>query len=662
MASASFGVGVGHPVVRGQSGNRVKVLQNGVGTTDVANTSPDHANAVNATLAERVEVVRGPATLLYGSGAIGGVVNVIDNRIPESLPDEPSFIVQQSRNSVSSQDETLIRIDGAAGNVAFHLDAFTRRSDNVEISGYAIDEEAVEELEELIHEYLEAAHGEEEGEDEEEPGHDEEELENTLGFLGNSDTESNGGNAGFSFVGENGFFGVSFSEVEQNYGLPPGVHAHSEEEHGEEEEEDHAGEDEDEAGHEEEVEFVRIAMEKSRYDFKGELRLDGGFIERVRGSFGVTDYLHDEIEIFEDGGREVGTRYRNDGNEGRITMTHAPLGGWSGVWGLQFSDTEFSAIGEEAFIAASDLASLGIFGVERYSAGNWTAELGFRFEDSSVDPNGRCEYSANTTSLSGSLLYDVGNDANLLFGASRSQRAPMVEELFSNVSEVTCAREDDDENLVLHAATNLLEIGNPLLEEETSNNLEFGYRQFGGAFTGEFSAFYNQVDNYIFLDLPGEEFEEQPLALYLQRDARFSGIEGEISLNVMEGGDSTLAVGLFGDMVNAEFDSGGNVPRIPASKIGAELRWFGENWSVHLHATRVNEQDDVATLELPTDGYTLLSLYADYHFEVGADSSLEVFLRGENLLDEEIRNHVSLLKNFAPEPGRGVMVGLRFEY
>lgn len=679
VANSSFGTGVGQVVIRGQSGNRVRVLQNGVGITDASSVSPDHAHGVNTPLAERVEVIRGPSALLYGSGVIGGVVNVIDNRIPESLPEEASFVVQQSHNTVSSQNDTLIRVDGAAGNVAFHLDAFTSRNDNVEISGYAIDEAAVEELEELIHEHLEEGHQDDEDEhhddedehhDDEDEHHDEEEeVENvnTNGFIGNSDAESIGGNFGFSFIGDNGFFGVSISEVEKDYGLPLGVHshAHGEEEHEDEhDEEEHHDEDEheDEGGHAEEVEFVRVLMEKTRYDFKGELRLDDGFIQNIRANVGITDYLHDEVEVFADGGRETGTGYFNEGSEGRVTMTHVPVGDWTGVWGMQFSNTEFSAIGEEAFIPHSDLNSLGFFGVERYDGGNWTGELGIRFEDSGVDPNGRCEFSGNTTSLSGSLLYDVGADANFLFGASRSQRAPTVEELYSNVSAATCATFDDPEDLVLHASTNLLEIGNPLLEEETSNNIEFGYRQFGGGFTGEFSAYYNQIDNYIFLDLTGEEFEEQQLASYLARDARFTGIEAEVSFNVVEGDNSSLALGLFGDMVNAEFDSGGYVPRIPASKIGAELRWFGGDWSMHLHVTRVSEQEDAAELELPTGGYTLLSFYADYHWDVGEDSSLEVFLRGENLLDEEVRNHVSFLKNYAPEPGRGIMAGVRFEY
>ena len=311
VANASFGTGVGLPVIRGQSANRVKVLQNGVGTIDASSVSPDHANAVNTTLSERLEIIRGPSALLYGSDAIGGVVNVIDNRIPESLPEEASFVVQQSHNTVSSQDDTLIRIDGAAGNVAFHLDAFRSRNDNVEISGHAIDEAAVEALEELIHEHLEERHHDDDHDDDhddhddhdedhdDEHDHEEEEVENTYGYIGNSDAESNGGNFGFSFVGDNGFFGVSVSEVEKNYGLPLGVHthAHGEEEHEDEHEheddhdddhddhdDDHEEEEhEDEHGHAEEVEFVRIDMEKTRYDFKGEYRSRRGLRrERAR--------------------------------------------------------------------------------------------------------------------------------------------------------------------------------------------------------------------------------------------------------------------------------------------------------------------------------------------------------------------------------------------
>jgi iron complex outermembrane receptor protein len=653
--SASFGTGVGQPIIRGQTGNRVTILQNGVGVTDASSLSPDHANSVEASLAERVEVVRGPSTLLYGSGAIGGVVNVIDNRVPETLVDSPEFVIQQSRNSVNNEEKTVIKLDASAGNFAFHLDAFRRDSENVDISGFAIDEFAVEELEELA----EALH-EEEGHDEEE--HDEDEFENTRGFIGNSDSESDGATLGFSWVGSNGFIGFSANELNNDYGLPPGTHGHHEEEEHEEEGHDE-GEDEheDEEAHED-VEFVRIGMESRRYDIRGGYEFADSWIDSVRGSLGFTDYEHGEIEFFEDGGSEVGTLFSNEGTEGRFTLSHVPVGDWNGVWGFQFSDTEFSAIGEEAFIPRSDISSRALFGVERFTQGNLTAELGFRFEDNDVDPNGSCGFDGSATSLSGSVLYDFSSNSNVLVGMSRSERAPSVEELFSNTSSTTCARFADDEDLVLHAATGLLEVGNPNLSEETSNNIELGYRLHSGAITGEFSAYYNKIDDYIFLNLSGEEHEEQPIASYLAQDATFRGLEGEISFSLMERDSGSLALSLFGDLVDAEFDSGGNVPRIPAAKVGAELRYFGSNWSMHLHVTDVQQQDEAGDLELDTDGYTLVSVYADYHWTYSNDSELKLFVRGDNLLDEEVRNHASLLKNFSPEPGRGVTMGLRFEY
>lgn len=665
--SASFGPGVGQPVIRGQTGRRVMTLSNGVGVTDAAAFSPDHSNAVESVLADRIEVLRGPSTLLYGNGAIGGVVNVIDSRVPENLVEDTQFVLQQTHDTVNDENKTVVRLDASAGNLGIHLDAFKRENDNVEIAGFAIDELAVERLEELVHEHLE-----EEGHDDDhdEDAHSDEEFENTNGFIGNSDSESDGGTLGFSWVGERGFIGISANELNNNYGLPPGAHAHGEEGH--DDEDDHDGEeahdeeehhDEEEEGHDHgELEFVRLDMESRRYDIRGGFDFSDGWIESVRGSLGFTDYQHAEVEYFEDGDIEVGTLYENDGTEGRFTLNHMPVGNWTGVWGFQFSDADFSAAGEEAFIPRSDITSRGIFGVERYIQGNLTAEFGVRFEENSVDPNGQCGTDVNATSLSGSVLYDLNADSNLLFGVAHSERAPAVEELYSNISAASCAVYADEENFVAHAATGLLEIGNPDLQEEASNNFEFGYRLHSGPITGQFSAYYNEIDDYIFLDLTGEEHEGTAIARYAARDARFRGLEAEVTFGLMESDAGSLELRLFGDRVDAEFATGGNVPRIPAAKVGAELQFFGSRWSTHLHITEVSEQDDTGELELPTDGYTNLSLYADYHWDFGNESELKVFLKGNNLLDEEIRTHNSFLKNFAPERGRGFMVGLRLDY
>ncbi len=638
--SASFGPGVGQPIIRGQTGNRVSVLQNGVGVTDVSNMSQDHANGVEPLLADRIEIIRGPSTLLYGSGAVGGVVNVIDNRIPEILTDQTNFQLEQSYNSVNEEHKTVIRLDSSLGNFGIHLNAFTRDNENVDIKGFAIDESAVERLEELtalvIGENVEVEY-------------EEEEFENTNGFIGNSDGEAEGGTAGFSYVGDRGFLGFAVSLLDNNYGLP-GTNAGG---HGEESEEE---------GEEEEIEFVRLNLEQTRYDFKSMLSFNNSWIESIRATIGITDYEHREIETFEDGESEVGTLFSNEGFESRFTLTRRPTGNWSGVYGLQMIDSEFSAIGEEAFIPPSDLINVGLFGVERYSRDRFTVELGLRFELAERDPGGACGYDDNVMSFSASALYDINDNSNLLVAAARSERAPTVEELFSNTSLDTCNRFADEEALVVHAATGLLEIGNSNLEEEVSSNFEFGYRIHTGPITGEVSAYYNEIDDYIFLDINGEEVEEQIVASYIQRDATFKGLEAQLTFSLMERSNLTGELSLFGDLVDASFDAGGNVPRIPAAKFGTKLRFFGDNWSTHLHVTRVNLQDEVGRIELETDGYTLVSVYADYHVSVGRGSELKLFARGDNLLDQEVRNHASFMKNFSPEPGRGVTLGVRYEY
>ena len=671
MANASFGPSLGHPVIRGQSGNRVQILQNGVGVTDASALSPDHAEGVEAILADRIEVIRGPATLLYGSGAVGGVVNVIDSRVPESVPEEIGFALEQNHNTNGEENKTVFRLDGGSGQFAFHVDGYRRDNDNIEIPGFALDEASIEMLEEMRH--SDEDHDDEDHDDDHDDDHEEEELENTNGFVGNSDSEADAFSAGFSFVGDNGFAGFAVSRMTSDYGLPPGTHSHDhghgDEEHGDEDhddedhdDEDHDDEDHDEDGHgeEEEVENVRIAMEKTRYDFRGGMNFDDSMIESVRFSLAYTDYEHNEIEIFEDGEREIGTIYTNEGIESRFTLNRASTGAWTGTYGVQFNDTEFAAVGEEAFIVPADVNNIGVFGIERYSGADFTVELGARVERAEVDP-GACATSETAFSASGSVIYDVTPESNLLFGLSRSERAPSVEELFSNVDTGTCARQADDEDLVLHAATALLEIGNPNLDAETANNVELGYRYYGDRLQGEINVYRNQVDDYIYRNVDGE-FEEQLLATYESRDATFTGLEAKLSAELYQSGSMAVIGGVFGDLVNADFDVGGNVPRIPPAKFGAELELSGSAWTVHAHVTRFADQDDVAAVELPTDGYTMAVLYADYHFNLGNQAKLKLFARGSNLLDEEIRNHTSFLRDYAPEPGRNITLGIRLDY
>ena len=665
VAIGSFGTAVGQPIIRGQSANRVKILENNVDVVDVAAQSADHANAVEPLLAERIEVIRGPATLLYGSGAIGGVVNVIDNRIPSALVEGPEFAIEQSHNSVNDEDKTVFRLDAAVGSFGLHLDGFTRESNNVRIDGFAINEPGLESLEEHVEEVLGLDHM-----DHDDHGDHEEDYPNTYGYIANSNSKASAFNAGFSYVGDRGFLGLSVSELSNDYGLPPGSHSHA---HHDEGHEEVLG------GKHGEVEFVRLDLERTRYDIRGGLDLEGDFFTRLDGSIALTDYQHGEIEYFEDGDVEVGTLFQSEGYTSRFTLEHAPVGDWAGVWGLQLTDSDFSAVGEEAFVPRSDISSMGLFALERFEADNYTVELGARFENSDINAGLPCSFDDSAASLSGSLLYDLNNDSNFMIGIARSQRTPQVEELYANGANIedACSQglgsdhhdddhdedhhDDHDSDLVLHAATNLIEIGNANLDVETSNNLELGYRKHSGAWTGEISVYRNEIDDFIYLDITGEEIAVQQIARYTARDATFNGFEAKFSYSLFDTGSNRASVSVFGDLVKAEFDSGENVPRIPPSKVGAEVRFSGADWTGHVHVTRHGEQDDPGRLELATPEYILLSAYADYHIGLGRDSELKLFIRGDNLLDEEVRTHSSMLKNFSPEPGRAISLGLRFE-
>lgn len=652
--NTSFGPGVGQTVIRGQSGNRVQVLQNSVSNVDVSSISPDHVNGVEPALASRIEVIRGPSTLLYGNGAIGGIVNIIDDRILTSSLDQPEFLLEQSHNTVNEGNKTVAKLNATLGILNFHLDGFKRDNNDVEIDGMAIDEAALELLEE--------AHGEEEGEEHEE------EIVNSSGYIANSDAESDGYTFGTSVSGEQGFIGFSVSALNNQYGLPGGTHGHHEEEHGDEHhEEEHEEEDEEEheeehgEDHEEEgQEFVRIDMEQTRYDLKGEYRFEDGFLERVQASINYTDYEHFELEIEPDGVAAVGTAFSNEGYEARFTATHSPIRQWDGVWGIQFSDTEFSALGEEAFIPKTDSSGFALFAIERLEAAGINWEFGYRYERNETDPGGNCDKRESTNSLSASMLYDLSANSNMMIAISRSERAPTLEERYSNVDASSCSAAVDPEDWVSHAATGLLEIGNPELGKEQATNIEIGFRKHSGKLTGEISVYYNQIQDYIYLEDSGE-FEEQTVARYVAEDTDFFGAEGRVNFRALQNEYGELDLSLQGDFVRAEFDNSGDVPRIPPARLGVSLAWHAPAWSLNMSLTEVFDQKETALNEFKTDGFTRLEIYADYHVDLKSGELL-FFAKGNNLLDETIRDHTSFLKNYAPEPGRGVRLGVRYTY
>ena len=386
------------------------------------------------------------------------------------------------------------------------------------------------------------------------------EFENTDGFIANSDTDVDAITGGGSFhFGDKGFVGFAVSYLENDYGIPPGVHGHEhEEEHGEEH-----GEDEFEG---EEEETVRIDLEQTRYDGMVHLHDLGPAIEVLRGFLTYTDYEHQELE-----GAAVGTRFERNTWESRLEVVHAPIVGAHGVVGIQWRKDEFSALGEEAYVPATDSSEWGIFLVEDFHRGDWTYELGVRGDRVERDPDARTAGSEdfNSFNLAGSALWNIDTDWQVGLYLSRAARAPSTEELFSNVDAI------DGEDLVTHAATGVIEVGDPGLDEEVSLNADLTLGWQGDRSWAQITLFYNQFEDYIFLANSGASVDETPVYYYSQDDADFHGLELESEFQVARLWQGDVSLSLFGDVITGEFDDNGDVPRLPPRRLGAGLNWMG---------------------------------------------------------------------------------------
>ncbi len=633
ITNSSFGPGVGRPVIRGQQGARSITLQNGTSSADVSSLSPDHAVAVEPLLADSIEVLRGPSTLLYGGGAIGGVVNVIDNRIPVNPEEGVSGALEYRYDDAPGLDSVVGRIDGGTGNFAFHLSGSTRDFDDLDIPGKAIDEQALEAGEGL----LGIEHGE---------GEEEEALENTDGYIANTDGDADVWTAGASYhFGERGFLGFSVSSFETEYGIPPGAHGH-EEDHEEEHDDDH-----DDEEHEEHDENIRIDLDMDRYD--GALHLHGllpGFVDIARVNVTYTDYEHVELE-----GAEVGTRFERETWESRVELVHT--GEHNGVVGLQTRFDEFEATGEEAYVPKTDSTELGLFWVEDLDYNRWHIELGARVDWAERDPDARTADKEDFTlySASASAGYQFSDAWSASLALSRAARAPATEELFSNV-------DNSGETLVTHAATGVIEIGNTDLDEETSLNADFSVNWQGEQSWAEFTLFYNQFEDYIFLLNSGQFEDETPVYLYEQDDAVFYGAEFESHFHLTKLGSGAVWLGVFGDIISGEFDDAGDVPRMPPRRIGSELSWSDEVLNAYVRVVNAGDQDDSGNFETETDGYTRWDAGIDYRFSFYDDTELFAFVKWKNISDEEIRLSTSFLRNYAPQAGESIEAGIRFSF
>ena len=605
ISSQSFGPGVGTPVIRGQAGPRVRVLNNGIGSNDASAISPDHATSVEPLLAERIEVLRGPATLLYGSGAMGGVVNVIDNRIPSLMPDKLlGGALEQRFDSTSDETSTTMKLEGGQGNIAYHIDGFYRNRNNLDIGGRGIDTAAVAVTDPSLTV-----------------------IDNPKGFLNNTGAEAISGSAGLSWVGEPGFAGASINHLENNYGIAP----------------DGTGE-----------ETVGIELRQDKYDFKSELKDPFRFAKSLRTRLGYTDYQHTEVA-----NGEPGAFFTNKSYEGRIELTHQDFGPFRGVVGFQAQVSDFNATEKltgDSIVPRSDINSYGVFGVESFDIGKVKYQLGLRVEQTDIDPDGFASLSYTPVSASASALWKLDDSNSLNLAVTRSSRAPTVQELLANG---------------FHDATRSFEKGDINLKEETSYNLDLGYRFKSKWMRAEFDLFHNWAVDYIAQQRSGQFVDQDgnpcvvdciPLVTATQNNATFKGYEAKLIFPMMENHYGFLDFTLFSDYTRGEFENGSDVPRMPPLRYGLQLDYGKDDLTSYLRFTRAERQTNPGDFETPTDGYFLLNVGAQYKIKAYKDAELMLFAKGNNLLDENIRNSTSYLRNFAPEAGRGAEIGFRVSY
>lgn len=586
MAATQFGPGASRPVIRGQGGPRVRVLNNGIDSFDAAGVSPDHAVVAPVGGARRIEVLRGPATLLYGSQAIGGVVNVIDGRIPDSLPaGGADGTARLDYGSGADELGGFAGIDAAAGgNLVVHGEAGFRNADDYRINGYASDE------------------AREEG---------------VKGRVENSALRNRNAAVGASWLGEQGYAGLSVSRFDSYYGVP-------------------GGHDHDDGGGEEEHGGVRIDMAQTRLDTKFGLYDVLSALEELRFRFGYADYRHDEIES----SGEIGTRFDSDSWEGRIEGVHRPLfAGNDGVVGLQGGRRDFSATGEEAFLPANITDNYALFALERYSTGNWQFSLGGRIERQQVEADGiGAKRDFTPVSLSAGASYRLPQDYVAGLSLSRTERAPSAEELLSDGA---------------HIATRSYEVGDVNLGKETAWTAELSLRKTAGDVTGGINLFAARYQDFIYGDFTGAEIDDLQELRYRQSDADFHGFEIEAAWTFFRGGGWTLGTDGSIDYVRASRRGGDPLPLIPPLGYLAGLTAETGAFGFRLEVDGVLDQDRNAANESRTDSYTLLNAAVSWKPVEGSDN-LKLLLQGRNLTDAEGRNHVSLLKDEVPIRGREI--------
>ncbi|QWD95355.1 TonB-dependent receptor [Polynucleobacter sp. MG-Unter2-18] len=613
ISATGYGAGSSRPVIRGLEGARVQILQNGLSVGDVSNISQDHAVGNNMQNAHQVEILRGAAALLYGSGSSGGLVNVVNDRILTNLPDRPTGAINTSYETVNNGRAGAVEVDSAFGSVAVHVDTAINNANDYRIPGYANQGGPNQ------------AWSINPGQAQSVP---------YSGKLPNSFSNQNNLGVGVSHIGQNGYTGVSVERLNNKYGIPT-------------------------------PEGGSINQSQNRYDLQHQTRDPFAGFSSFKFSAANSNYNHTE---FNNTG-VAASLWKNIANEARFELAHNPIAGWKGTFGAQISTASLNATelgtGSYAIVPPTKTNSNALFWIEEGRWNSLQGNLGLRYNNMAQKPNLGTALEQQTVNTGGNtpaitlqnrsfnlLSYSAGGLWNFMQGHGAgaaytvSQRAPSAQELYSYGA---------------HESTATFDIGNPNLNKETSHNLEFNLQKTSGLMRAKASVYANRFNNYIYGYYTGQYIPTQEnfsVVTAQQAAATIKGVEGELTYNWREHG---VGGRVFGDASQGTFDAGGNLPLQPAPRLGAEIAHQRNGWLTNATYIYSYQQNKLANWEIgPAPSYNLLNAGISYTEKI-QDVNWTVYLNLKNLLNEQIRYATTpmAVRLFAPQPGRSLMLGLR---
>jgi iron complex outermembrane receptor protein len=609
ISSTAFGPGVSRPVLRGLQGERTRLLVDGIQSLDVSNTSPDHAVAINPLVASRIEVLRGSAALLYGSGIVGGVVNTRVGRVPDRLPDEAVTGVVSARYG-SAADETSLGavLDGAAGPVAWHLDGHWLDTGDLDIGGSVLGPQqralALAAADPAIRALGELG-----------------------GVLPNSAAETWDIAGGASFFAGGSRFGVAVSHAESRYGLPTRYSF-----------------DPDAP-----VPDTIIDLAQTRVDFGAEIAAGGEWIETVKLRFGWADYAHDEVLTT---GALTAT-FINEAFEARAELVGAERGVWRATTGAQFVYRDFRVAADAPLLPPTVTSQFALFSLHEFDLDAIRIEAALRWETTAIEARAEpllatAARERDFSGLSGALgaSYRFAPGWALAGNAFFSVRAPVVEELFTQGTD---------------PGTQGVLLGNPDLGEENAWGLEAVLRGFGTRWSLEASAYFTRFPDYIFTAETGAVQDGLPVFRFLADAAEYWGFEVSGKIDLVDLGSTTIALDAVADYTRATLDDGSPVPRIPPFRMLGGVAARGNRFDARAEIEWSSRADRLSAFETPTDSYVTANASLDWRPLAGA-SGLLIGIEANNIFDATIRRHASFLKDFAPVAGRDIRLRARFAF